>query len=685
MKNRRNTPQNQGTAGKPGKKHMPGKQKRSEEKARHIGIVKTTGKGMGYVSIPGQDDEIVIQPEFLNTALNNDEVEVQITGRFFDTKRNNRRHTPQSEEGGFKQMAGQVVRIVKRAKKSFVGTLIYKEGHWWVKTDDKKMYTDILIPQSQSQENESKKVLAKITQWQPNETHPTGEILSVLGSKGDHETEIQSIILDRGIDTNFPPEVEKEAELIEKKEKPLKPEEIQTRKDFRDTLTFTIDPVDAKDFDDAISFKKLDGSLYEIGVHIADVSHYVRENTALDEESKKRSFSVYLVDRTIPMLPEVLSNDLCSLNPNEDKFAFSAVFVMDANGRVHERWFGRSVINSDKRFSYESAQETLDSKSGEFFEELDLLNQIAKKLQYENYEKGAIDFETEEVKFKLDENGKPLGVYKKARLDTHKLVEEYMLLANREVAEFIYKFQKGKSESASIYRIHDLPDKERIEDLAMFIKALGYHLPVHNGSVTSQDINKLLDTIAGKPEESLIKTATIRSMAKAVYSPKNIGHFGLGFKYYTHFTSPIRRYPDLMVHRILQNILDGNKKKVKDELIQFEKISAHATEKEIAAAEAERASIKYKQVEYMSAHVGEDFSGIISGVTDWGMFIEEVNTKCEGLVPLRDLNDDYYIFNRKTYSIEGEKTKKKYRLGDKVRFRVMKADLDAKTLDYKLI
>jgi ribonuclease R len=384
------------------------------------------------------------------------------------------------------------------------------------------------------------------------------------------------------------------------------------------------------------------------------------------------------------MLPEVLSNDLCSLNPHQDRFAFSAVFIMDINGNIDERWFGKTVINSNHRFSYESAQESLDTK-GEYFKELDILNTIAKKLQHANYHKGAIDFETEEVKFKLDEHGKPLGVYKKARLDTHKLVEEYMLLANREVAEFIYKFQKNKADRASLYRIHDLPDEDRIEDLALFLKALGYHLPVKQGKVTSQDINNLLKTIEGKPEESLIKTATIRSMAKAIYSPQNIGHFGLGFEYYTHFTSPIRRYPDLMVHRILQDILTNNKKKVKDEFSQLQKIASHATEKEIAAAEAERASIKYKQVEYMSAHIGEEFDGVISGVTEWGIFVEDINTKCEGLVALRELNDDYYVFNKKTYSVQGEKTRKTYRLGDKVRFKVTKADLDAKTLDYSFV
>ncbi len=673
--------------------HHSGKETRTEEKKKLTGIIRTTGKGTGFVEIEGYDEDIIIEPDFLNTALNGDEVEILLAGKIFETKKIRHKQSTQSQEGSFGRLAGQVLKVLKRSKEQFVGILEKKDGNYGVKPDDRKFYTAILIPVnkdvsgplSPKDELLGKKVLVKITSWKVNEQYPTGEIVQILGNKGDHETEMQSIILDRGIDTNFPPDVDKEADEIEKTEKPLRQDEIAKRKDFRNTTTFTIDPVDAKDFDDAISLKELGNGLYEIGVHIADVSHYVREGTALDREALKRSFSVYLVDRTIPMLPEVLSNDLCSLNPNEDKFAFSSVFVMDANGNVSERWFGKTVINSNKRFSYEAAQEVLNNKSGEYFTELNILNQISYKLREVKYRMGAIDFEQDEVKFKLDESGKPLGVYRKERLDTHKLVEEYMLLANREVAEFIYNKIKNKQDTASIYRIHDVPDKDRIEDLALFLKALGYDLPIKQGKVTSQDINTLLKSIEGKPEESLIKTATIRSMAKAIYSPKNIGHFGLAFEYYTHFTSPIRRYPDLMIHRILENVLVDNQKRLKDEFSTFSRISNHATEKEIAAAEAERASIKYKQVEYMSEHVGETFEGIISGVTEWGIYIEEKNTKCEGMNALRELGNDYYIFNRKTYSIEGEKTKKKFRLGDTVQFKVMKADLDAKTLDYKIL
>ena len=660
----------------------------------HTGIIRTTGKGMGFVDVEGYEQDIVIQPEFLNHALNNDEVEIIITGKYFDTRKNRMgpaRGRTSAQESATDQLAGQVVKIIKKAKRKFVGTLSYRENNFWVIADDRKMYVQIFIQTTDKKidgvhtlkELENKKVLVQIAHWEPNEVNPTGEIIQVLGDKGNNETEIQSIILDRGIDTTFPTDVDAEAHALEKSEKPLKQEEIAKRKDFRGTLTMTIDPVDAKDFDDAISYKELGDGKYEIGVHIADVSYYVREKTALDEEAKKRAFSVYLVDRTIPMLPEVLSNDLCSLNPHEDKFAFSAVFVMDSHGKVSERWFGRTVINSDKRFTYELAQESINTPGAEYHDELVTLNEIAKKLQKENYMNGAIDFATEEVKFKLDENGKPLGVYKKPRLDTHKLVEEYMLLANKEVAEFIYTSQNGKG--ASLYRIHDVPDADRLADLALFIQAMGYHLPVKQGRITSRDLNNLLVSIEGKPEESLIKTATIRSMAKAVYSPKNIGHFGLGFEYYTHFTSPIRRYPDLIIHRILNEVLEHNDKKIKHDVAQLDRIAKHSTDREISAAEAERASIKLKQVEYMSTHVGETFDGVISGVTEWGIYVEDAQTKCEGMVPLRELGNDFYVFNKKTYSVKGDRTKKEYRLGDKVKFKVMKADLDNKTLDYKLV
>ncbi len=431
--------------------------------------------------------------------------------------------------------------------------------------------------------------------------------------------------------------------------------------------------------------RRLVNDQYEIGIHIADVSHYVRPGTSIDKEALKRGLSVYLVDRTIPMLPEVLSNDICSLNPKEDKLTFSAVFVIDKNAKVISKWFGKTIINSDKRFTYEKAQESITDSSKEFHKELKTLNDLAKIFRTEKTKHGAIDFENDEVKFKLDENGKPLGVYKKHRFDAHKLVEEYMLLANREVAEYIYKKSENKNNLFSIYRIHDLPEGERIIELSLFLKALGYELKTDKkGHVTSKDINALLAQVEGKAEESLVKTATIRSMAKAVYDTGNIGHFGLAFEYYTHFTSPIRRYPDLVVHRILHHHLNGGKIPEK-EFSRLQKIAENSTEKEIRASSAERESIKLKQVEYMSEHVGEIFEGIISGVTEWGIYIEEENTKCEGMAKLREMKDDHYELDEKNYAIVGSKSKNKLTLGDKVKFKVVGADLEQKTLDYLVV
>ncbi len=638
------------------------------------GEITTTGKGMGFVNNDEAPllEDILIEPGNLATALNGDIVEAT-----FNPERPNERRT------------GKVLRVISRAKDLFVGILEVGPTRAFVIPDDRRMYADIFIPLTATKgAKNGDKVQVKLKEWTDAKKNPEGEVLRVLGKKGDHNVEMESIVLEKGFDTRFPPNVEKEAEEIEKNEKKIKPEEIAKRRDIRDTLTVTIDPFDAKDFDDAISFKKLGTKngkeLFEIGVHIADVSHYVREGTALDDEALKRGCSIYLVDRTIPMLPEVLSNDVCSLNPNEDKLTFSAIFVIDRQAQVHERWFGKTVMNSDKRFTYENAQESIDSKTGPYAEELITLNEIAKIMQKEKKQNGAIEFETEEIKFKLDENNKPIGVYKKARLDTHKLVEEYMLLANKEVAKFIYDSigKKSTKDTGAIYRIHDAPNIEKLTDLGIFVRALGYNFP--KDKITSKDINVMLKSIEGSPEADLIKTATVRSMAKAIYSTKNIGHFGLAFEFYTHFTSPIRRYPDLLVHRVLFNHLHSNKFGDKD-IIKYQKIAEQSTEREIAAAEAERASKKYKQVEYMSERVGGVFDGIISGISEWGVYIEEAETKSEGMIKIRDLGNDFYTLDKKTYSLVGQKTKKKFRLGDKVKFKVVAADLEKKTLDYKLV
>jgi ribonuclease R len=656
-----------------GKHHQP---KKHREQERTKGTITTTGKGVGFVPYeqnPNAED-IMIESGFLNTALNGDDVEIVLH--------------PKSKD---KRQTGEVVKIIRRHKINFVGTLKKSEGSFFLVPDDRKMYTDIFIPQEKTMGGEdSDKAYVKILFWDSKRRTPEGEVLKVLGKKGEHEVEMESIIIDKGIEQDFPADVTLEAETVEEREKPRLAEEITKRRDMRFVPTFTIDPKDAKDFDDAISIEPTKDGMYEIGVHIADVSHYVREKTALDREARKRAFSVYLVDRTIPMLPEVLSNDLCSLNPREDKLSFSAVFKIDKNAHIHERWFGKTVINSNKRFSYEEAQAVLnkekveDERASHYFEQLSILNTIAKKLRHEKMKKGAIDFEQDEVKFVLDEKGHPIRVIKKQRLDTHKLVEEYMLLANKEVAEFIYN-SGGKKSPISLYRIHDLPDKDKIAQLSIFLKALGHTLEIKGKHVSPKDIAAMLSKIEGRTEEALIKTATIRSMAKAIYSTKNIGHFGLAFEYYTHFTSPIRRYADLMVHRVLENILSGNKKQAQDEFVYFSRIADEVSQKETAAAEAERASIKYKQVEFMLDKVGQEFNVLISGVTDWGIYVEDVETRAEGMVRLRDMNDDYYQLDEKTYSIKGTKTGKKYTLGDKTRVKLMKADLDSKTLDFQFI
>lgn len=644
--------------------------KHTEEKSKITGTISLNSKGIGFVANDLFEEDIEIPTASLNTALNKDEVEILI-------------HSGLSRQ---KRHLGEVLKVAKRVKESFVGMLEAENGEFFLVPDDKKVYVDILIPKERAKGAiGGEKVLAKITKWDDPKKAPEGEIIKILGKKGEHDVEMESIVLEKGFEIEFPREVEKEANEIEAEEKIISESEISKRRDFRNTLTFTIDPVDAKDFDDAISLKDIGGGKYEVGVHIADVSHYVREGTSMNTEARKRGFSVYLVDRTIPMLPEVLSNDICSLNPMEEKLSFSAVFTIDMNGNISERWFGKTVIKSDKRFSYEEAQGVLDAKAGQYYESLNTLNTIAKKMRDEKFKKGAIDFEQDEVKFELDKNGKPLRIFIKKRLDTHKLVEEFMLLANKEVAEFIFKANKKmRKDDPFIYRIHDVPDREKISQLSIFLKALGYEMELKENNLTAKDLQMLFKLIEGKAEESMIKTAAIRSMSKAVYSTRNIGHFGLAFEYYTHFTSPIRRYADLLVHRLLEKHLQ-DKSIPKHEWNLYEKMAMETTEKEISAAEAERNSKKYKQVEYMQEHIGEVFEGVISGVTEWGLYVEEVNTKSDGMVSLRNLTDDFYVLDEKNYALIGEKTKKRYGLGDKVKVKLLGADLDRRTLDYVFV
>jgi ribonuclease R len=626
----------------------------------YVGTIRVTGKGVGYFPMPDSDEDFEIPPSEINTALNRDTVRIE------DLKRTS----------PYGRKLAKVAEVLERHKTEFVGTF----DNGFVIPDDKRMYKDIAVLEAKGAKN-GDKVHVRMTEWTDAAKSPKGELIRIIGRAGEHNTEMLGIVYESGFEIDFPPEVEAEANAWEAKWQ--KEDHLANgRKDFRATTTFTIDPADAKDFDDAISFKKLDNGDYEIGVHIADVSHFVTPGTALDKEAVKRGTSIYLVDRTIPMLPEALSNDLCSLNPNEDKYAFSAVFVMNKEGVVKERWFGKTLINSDKRFTYEDAQEILNKKAGLFAEELQTLNDIAYKLRAERFRKGAIDFETEEVKFVLDEYGKPVKVYKKERKDTHKLVEDFMLLANREVATYMHS-ETGNTKAAFVYRIHDAPDREKIVNLATFVKALGFELKNKDGETTAVDIAKMLKSVTGTPAEALVKTAAVRAMSKAVYSTKNLGHFGLAFEYYTHFTSPIRRYPDLMVHRLLQRYLTHGQIE-QDELARYQRLCDESSEREMEAAEAERSSIKYKQVEYMAERVGQEFDATVSGVSEWGIYVEEANTKAEGMVKLRDMKDDFYELDQKSYAVVG-KSGKRYQLGDKVRVKLINADPENKKLDFMFV
>lgn len=633
------------------------------------GIINISTKGVGYVKIENQSESVVVEPTFLNTALHGDRVKLVL----------------QPKKTG-EPPTGEVVEISLRKRTQFVGVLEQENGFYFLLPDDKRMYKDILVSAAGLQGAQvGDKVLVKMHDWHDPKKDPIGEVVTVIGRPGEHDTEMRAIVYEKGFEPGFPVVVEAEAQAIKKNAATDFKHTLPTRRDFRETLTLTIDPADAKDFDDALSFKKLEDGQIEVGIHIADVAHFVKPGSALDEEARKRATSIYLVDRTIPMLPNVLSNDLCSLNPNEDKLTFSAVFTFNQKFDITNEWFGRTVIHSDRRFTYEEVQEILDTGAGDHAQELQLLNKIAYRLRAEKFAAGAISFEKDEIKFELDPmTGKPLRVIRKERTDSHLLIEDFMLLANRKVAEYVSKIVNNASKHF-VYRIHDVPDQEKIQQLRNFLTPLGYKLPADkNGLIEAADLNRLLKETAGTPEENIIQTVVMRSMAKAIYSTTNIGHYGLAFAHYAHFTSPIRRYPDVMVHRLLDVYLRGETPSEKM-LKEYDTLSSHCSDREVVAQEAERDSIRYKQIEYMTSKVGQEFEAVISGLAKWGIYVQEPETLAEGMVRLVDLKDDFYVFDEKNYAMVGERTKKRYRLGDKVKVKLLKADLKDRMLDFVFV
>lgn len=635
---------------------------------KHLeGRLRVSTKGVGYVvpdEATGPEDSVEVEPNSLNTGLPGDRVRVLL-----------------HPETPGEQRSGEVIEIIERKRTEFVGVLEQEGEFYFLVPDDRRIYKDLLIPAGKlGGAKVGDKVLVRLTEWTDPKKDPQGEVALLLGQPGDHDTEMRAIVYEKGFRPTFPPEVEAEAQAIKAGAAADLAAEIPKRRDFRDVLTFTIDPKDAKDFDDALSFRQLENGNLEIGVHIADVSHYLKPGSRLDREAIRRATSIYLVDRTIPMLPEILSNDLCSLNPNEEKLAFSAVFTFNQDFKIVAEWFGQTIIKSDKRFTYEEAQAVLSGEKSDHREALLKLNQLAYHLRKEKMAAGAIAFETTEIKFELDSAGKPLRVIKKERTDSHLLVEDFMLLANRKVAEFVSR-TVNNADKHFVYRIHDLPDIDKLKQLAEFIGPLGYALHFDKDGVPAKSINNLLAAVAGRAEETMVQTAAMRSMAKAIYSMKNIGHYGLAFPHYAHFTSPIRRYPDVMVHRLLAYYLAGQTPP-KDLLAEYDQLAVHASQMEISAQEAERESIRYKQIEYLSEQVGVVFDGVISGLAKWGIYVQEKETLAEGMVRLLELKDDYYIFDEKKYAMIGKNTRRQYRLGDKVRIKLVRADLKERMLDF---
>jgi ribonuclease R len=646
------------------KELSPGKFQLLELKTFIEGKVDLTNDGSAFIVTDDEfENDIFVAPRKLRNALNGDRVKVYVYAK---------------SKGKHKE--GEVIEILQRNKMEFTGILKLSERFAFFIPDDRKMMHDIFIPMNQL--NGAKngiKAVAEITDWPADAKNPIGRIKQVLGTQGENDTEMNAILAEYGFPLSFPAEVEHESEQIPDT---ISPQEIARRRDFRDVLTFTIDPFDAKDFDDAISFKYLENGQYELGVHIADVSHYIAPDSALDKEALDRATSVYLVDRVIPMLPERLSNGLCSLRPNEDKLCFSAVFIMNEDAHIVNEWYGKTIIHSNRRFTYEEVQEIIETKQGDYAKEIEELNALAYKLRERKFKNGAISFQTTEVKFKLDATGKPIGVYVKERKDAHKLIEDFMLLANRKVAEHVSNMGKGKHKYTFVYRVHDSPKPESLANFAKFAERFGYRINTKSDKETAKSLNYLMEHVEGKKEQNVLTQLAIRSMAKAIYTTKSSSHYGLAFDHYTHFTSPIRRYPDVMVHRLLFHYLNGGQSANAE---HYEKLCQHSSQMEKKAADAERASVKYKQAEYLRDQVGNVFSGVISGVTEWGMYVEIIENKCEGMIRLRDISDDFYTLDEKNYAIIGQRKKKVYQLGDEVKIRVKNVDLTKKQIDFSLV
>ena len=637
-----------------------GKYQTTTEPRTLLGRVDFVNPRFAFIICDELQQDIKVDADYLKNALDGDIVKVLSFGPGF----------------GDRRPEGEVLEIVERKRKEFVGRVEMSNRFAFVVPDSRKMHFDIFVRlEDLKGASNNDKVIVELTKWPEEDKSPVGKVIKVLGPAGENNAEIHSIMAEFDLPFEFPHDVLEETRKIKFN---LNKKELAKRRDYRHFTTFTIDPVDAKDFDDALSLRKLDNGNWEVGVHIADVTHYLKEDTALEREAEERATSVYLVDRVIPMLPEKLSNELCSLKPHEDRLTFSSVFEMDDEAQVKDVWIGRTVIHSDQRFAYEDAQELIEGKKGTYAKEVQTLNKLALKLRERRFANGAVNFETTEVRFRLDEEGNPLEVVPKIRKDAHKMIEEFMLLANKEVAEFVYSYKKRKEKNTFVYRVHDYPDITKIQEFSEFAQRFGYKLHTSDEKI-SASLNELMTAVEGKPEQDVLQQLAIRTMAKAKYTTEAKGHFGLAFPHYTHFTSPIRRYPDVMVHRLLQQYLDDAQV---EERHKYEKLCEHSSEMEKRAADAERASVKYKQVQFMQQFVGDKvFEGIVSGVTEWGVYVEMVETRCEGMVRLSEMTDDYYEYDAKNFRLIGQRRKRIIALGDKVKVRVLKTDMDRRTID----